>query len=618
MFPLKLKHIALTKSVNTNVNAFLVYCYSELLLMAKNISRLFDFITYQQNKYPQEKWYTYKKNNQWLTISTQEFIKQTNIVSRALLSLEVNVNDKIAVISSSNRPEWHVLDIGLLQIGAQNVPLYPTLSEKDYQYILNHSDAIYCFVSDIELLNKVTAIKDKTKLKGIYTFDDVKKETNWNTFLKLGIPEENQANVKKRKNNIKPEDLATIIYTSGTTGTPKGVMLSHKNIVENTLVSAEMLDLTGNKHRVISYLPISHIFERFASYYYMYMGFEVYFAESIDKLGENLKEIQPHFMPVVPRLLEKVFDKIIAKGNELTGVKKILFFWALKLAERFEPYNKNSTWYYFKLKIARKLIFSKWQTALGGHLKFMVSGSAPLQERLIRIFMAAEMPIYEGYGMTETSPGVSINNLKKGGLKIGTVGKTLRNIEVKIALDGEILVKGSNIMMGYYKNNELTNETIKNGYLHTGDIGTLDYDGFLKITDRKKEMFKTSGGKYIAPAVLENELKQSRFIEQVMVIGESKKMPAALIQVNFDFVHEWAKRHDHIIKEVSSDLKLIFRIQKEVDKYNEHFGNWEKIKKFEITPDEWTIEAGHLTPTMKMRRKIIKEKYQNLFDKIYK
>ena len=580
-------------------------------------TRLFDFIDFQNQKYPQEKCYNYKKDNCWYSISTKDFIEQSNNVSRSLLKLGINKNDKIAVISSNNRPEWHSLDIGLLQIGAQNIPLYPTLSKNDYQYILNHSDALYCFVSDKELFEKVNAVKEKTKLKKVFSFDEINPETNWNTFLELGKSKENQFDVETLKENISPNDLATIIYTSGTTGTPKGVMLSHKNIVENTLVSAKALDLTGNKFRVISYLPINHIFERFASYYYQYMGFEVHFAESLDKLGENLKEIKPHFMPVVPRLLEKVYDKIIAKGSALTGIKRGLFFWALQLAEQYQAYQKNSNWYYFKLKIARKLIFSKWQEALGGNLKFMVSGSAPLQERLIQVFTAAGMPIYEGYGMTETSPGVSINDLRNGGFKIGTVGKILEGITVKIANDGEILVKGSNVMMGYYKNEELTQETINNDYLHTGDIGTLDTDGFLKITDRKKEMFKTSGGKYIAPANIENTLKQSPFIEQVKVKGESQKMPAALIQVNFEFVHEWAKRHNHEIINVSTDLKLIFRVQQEIDKYNRRFGSWEQIKKFEITPEPWTIEAGHLTPTMKMRRKIIKEKYKDLFNKIY-
>ncbi len=585
--------------------------------MAKQVSRLFDFIYYQEQHYAQEKCYTFKELGKWTSISTKEFIAESNTVSRALLNLGIHKDDKIAVISATNRPEWHALDIGILQIGAQNIPLYPTLSEKDYQYILNHSDALYCFVSDKELLEKVNAVKEKTNLKGVFTFDEIDKSTDWNTFLDFGKSLDNQPKVDALRERVSENDLATIIYTSGTTGTPKGVMLSHKNIVQNTLVSAKALDLTGNNYRVISYLPISHIFERFASYYYQYMGFEVYFAESIDKLGDNLKEIKPHFIPVVPRLLEKVFDKIVAKGNELTGLKKGLFFWALNLGENYRPYNRNNAWYYFKLSFARKLIFSKWKEALGGQLKFMVSGSAPLQEKLINVFTAAGMPIYEGYGMTETSPGVSINDLRNGGLKVGTVGKVLQGVEVKIAKDGEILVKGSNIMMGYYKNEELTKETIKNGYLHTGDIGTLNKEGFLKITDRKKEMFKTSGGKYIAPAVLENYLKQSRFIEQVMIIGESQKMPAALIQVNFDFVTEWAKRHDHIINDVTTDLKLIFRVQEEIDRYNKKFGQWEQIKKFEITPDEWTIDAGHLTPTMKMRRKIIKEKYKNLFQKIY-
>ena len=585
--------------------------------MTKLPTRLFDFIYHQEQQYSQEKCYTFKKSGTWNSISTKEFLEQSNTVSRALLNLGIKKGDKVAVISSNNRPEWHALDIGVLQIGAQNIPLYPTLAEKDYQYILNHSDALYCFVSDKELLEKVNAVKENTNLKGIFTFDEVDTKTDWNTFLTLGESLDNQCDVDALKESVSENDLATIIYTSGTTGTPKGVMLSHKNIVQNTLVSADALDLTGNNYRVVSYLPISHIFERFASYYYHYMGFEVYFAESIDKLGDTLKEVKPHFIPVVPRLLEKVFDKIVAKGNELTGFKKAAFNWAVSVGEKYKPYRKNSAWYYLKLSIARKLIFSKWKDALGGQLKFMVSGSAPLQERLINVFTAAGMPIYEGYGMTETSPGVSINDLRNGGFKAGTVGKVLKNVEVKIAKDGEILVKGSNIMMGYYKNEALTNETIKNGYIHTGDIGTLDNEGFLKITDRKKEMFKTSGGKYIAPAVLESELKQSRFIEQVMIIGESQKMPAALIQLNFDFVTEWAKRHNHIVKDITTDAKLILRVQEEIDRYNRNFGNWEQIKKFEITPDEWTIEAGHLTPTMKMRRKIIKEKYLNLFQKIY-
>ena len=586
--------------------------------MKTPITRLFDFIYYQQENYPQKKCYAFKKGNTWNSISTNEFIDQANTVSRALLNLGVKPNDKIAVISSNNRPEWHALDIGVLQIGAQNVPLYPTLSTKDYQYIIKHSDAKFCFVSDKLLLKKVLETRQNTALQEVYTFDEIDPETSWNAFLKLGESKENQQEVEDRKNTIQTDDLATIIYTSGTTGTPKGVMLSHRNIVENTLVSADALDLTAGHKRVISFLPINHIFERFASYYYQYKGFEVYFAESLDQLGENLKEVKPHFMPVVPRLVEKVFDKIIAKGNELSGIKKVLFFLSLELAEKYQPYNKKGLGYNIKLYFARKLVFSKWKEALGGKMQFMVTGSAPIQERLIRIFTAAGIPIFEGYGLTETSPGVSINDLRNGNFKVGTVGKILKDVEVKIADDGEILVKGSNVMLGYYKDEELTKNAFEDGYLKTGDIGTLDEEGFLKITDRKKEMFKTSGGKYIAPAVLESQFKRSPFIEQIMVIGENEKMPAALIQLNFDYVKEWSKKQNHTIKDITTDLKLNFRIQDEIDYYNQNFGSWESIKKFEITPEEWTVENDLITPTLKIKRKKIKKKYQYLFDKIYK
>ena len=394
-------------------------------------------------------------------------------------------------------------------------------------------------------------------------------------------------------------------------------MLSHKNIIDNIFKTDKTLDLSDGNKRIISYLPICHIFERAASYYYQYLGYQVYFAESIELLGDNIREIKPNFLAVVPRLLEKIFDKIVAKGSTLSGIKKTLFFWAIALGEAYEPYGKNGKLYAFKLKIARKLIFSKWQEALGGNLEFMLSGSAPMQDRLIRIFLAAGIPIFEGYGMTESSPAITVNDLRNKGLKIGTVGKPLEGIEVKIASDGEVLVKGSIVMLGYYKNEEMTQKTIVNGYLHTGDIGEIDEEGFLKITDRKKEMFKTSGGKYIAPAVLESELKQSRFIEQVMIIGESEKMPAALIQVNFDFAKEWALRKKLPADSIITHERFINRIQKEIDFYNQRFGKWEQIKKFEITPDEWSIEEGLLTPTMKMKRKVIKEKYKNLYQKIF-
>ena len=585
--------------------------------MQNSISRLFDFPHHQLTEYPQEKCFVFKENETWKNISTEQYINQANMVSRALLKLGIQPNDKIAVITVNNNYKWHVLDIGILQIGAQNIPLYSTLSKKDYGYILNHSDADYCFVSDDDLLERVNLVKDKTKLKKVFSFKEFDGDASWNSFLKLGENQSLQEEVEVRKNNIKEEDLATIIYTSGTTGTPKGVMLSHKNLVQNIFMTEEKLDLKTNKKRIISYLPICHIFERASNYYSQYRGFEIYFAESIEKLGDNIREVKPHFLTVVPRLLEKIFDKIIDKGSDLTGIKKILFFWAVKLGEQYKPYNQNGAWYHLKLKIARKLIFSKWQEALGGDLQFMLSGSAPLQQRLIRVFSAAGVQIFEGYGMTESAPGGTLNDLRNNGLKIGTVGKALSGIDIKIAQDGEILMKGPNIMVGYYKNKELTNKTIINDYLHTGDIGKLDNQGFLTITDRKKEMFKTSGGKYIAPAALESEFKQSRFIEQIMVIGEGEKMPAAFIQLHFDFIDEWAERHQHTITDITSDKKLINRIQEEINFYNKKFGKWEQIKKFEITHDEWTIDSGHLTPTMKMRRKIIKEKYKDLHEKIY-
>lgn len=585
--------------------------------MSQKITRVFDFAYYQLENHPSERCFNYKKEHKWVAISSEKYISEATKVSNSLLNLGIKPSDKIAVISSNNNPNWHILDIGILQIGAQNVPLYATLSEKDYEYILNHSDAQYCFVSDNDLYQKVTSIKDKTQLKKVFSLQNLNTDYDWNSFLEIGIPNYFQDEILALKNSVKPSDLATIIYTSGTTGTPKGVMLTHENIVFTVLKTAKRIDLTENNSKIISYLPICHIFERAASYYNQFMGFEIYFAESIDKLGETIKEVKPHYLAVVPRLLEKIFDKIVDKGSQLNGIKKGFFFWALHLAEKYEPFQKNGVWVDFQLKIARNLIFSKWQEALGGNLQFMISGSAPLQERLIRIFTAAGITIFEGYGLTESSPAGTLNEQKNNGFKIGTVGKPLEGVELKIAEDGEILIKGKNIMLGYYKNPALTNETIIDGYLHTGDIGTIDEDGFLKITDRKKEIFKTSGGKYIAPAALESEFKQSRFIEQIMVIGESEKMPAALIQLNFEFMKNWAKRHNHTIIDITSDKKILKRIQKEVAFYNLKFGKWEQIKKFEITPDEWTIEAGHLTPTMKMKRKVIQEKYKNLVKKIY-
>lgn len=586
------------------------------------ITRIFDFPQHQLKTYNLDKALTMKYNGKWQSTSTQDYINQANAISRGLLKLGVQPNDKIAVISTTNRTEWNIMDIGILQIGAQNVPIYPTISKEDYEYILNHSEAIYCFVSDADIIEKLNAIKQNTKLKGVYTFNDIANENSWKKVLELGKDESNQDVVEDRKNNVKPENLATLIYTSGTTGKPKGVMLSHNNLVSNVLDSEKRVPFDYGKSKALSFLPVCHVFERMILYLYQYCGVEIYFAESIEQMSENLKEVKPNVMTAVPRLYEKVYDKIIAKGTDLSGIKKALFFWAVNVGLKYEPYGANGWLYEKKLALARKLIFSKWKEGLGGNLDLMVSGSAALQPRLTRIFAAAGMPIMEGYGLTETSPVVSVNDQRNGGFKIGTVGRIIDNVEVKIANDGEILVKGPNVMQGYYKDLEKTSEVMSGAYFHTGDIGEICDDGFLKITDRKKDMFKTSGGKYVVPSLLENQLKQSRFIEQIMVIGEGEKMPAALIQPNYEFIDDWIERKGKDVKKdklsICSSQFIKDRIQKEVDEANEHFGKWEQIKKFELTPDIWTIDDGHLTPTMKMKRKAIKEKYKDLIEKIYR
>ncbi|HXJ97334.1 MAG TPA: AMP-dependent synthetase/ligase [Gelidibacter sp.] len=587
-----------------------------------NITRIFDIPRHQLKHYNLNKAFTTKYNDQWHSISTEEYIEQANAISRGLLRLGIQPNDKIAVISTNNRTEWNIMDIGILQIGAQNTPIYPTISAEDYEYIINHSESTFCFVSDGEILAKVNAIKANTKLKEVYTFDDVEGAKNWKEILDLGKDDSNQPEVESKMAAVKPHDMATLIYTSGTTGKPKGVMLSHNNLVSNVMDSLKRVPFENGKSKALSFLPVCHVFERMILYLYQYCGVEIYFAESIEKMSENLVEIKPNVMTAVPRLYEKVYDKIVAKGSELTGIKKKLFFWAIELGLKYEPYGANGWWYEAQLKLARKLIFSKWKEGLGGNLDMMVSGSAALQPRLMRTFAAAGMPIMEGYGLTETSPVIAVNDMRNGGFRIGTVGRVIDNVDVKIAEDGEILVKGPNIMLGYFKEPETTKEVMTGDYFHTGDIGEIDADGFLKITDRKKEMFKTSGGKYVAPALIENELKQSRFIEQIMVIGEGEKMPAALIQPNFEFIKEWIKRKEKNVPLDNASIQksdiVIARIQKEIDKANAHFGKWEQIKKFELTPDIWSIEGGHLTPTLKMKRKIIKEKYKDLIEKIYR
>jgi long-chain acyl-CoA synthetase len=587
------------------------------------ITRLFDVPRYQQEHFPLKDALVTKYDGKWKSLSTDEYIEQADQISRGLIELGIQPNDKIAIISTNNRTEWNVVDIGVLQIGAQDVPIYPTISSSEYAYVLNHSESKICFVSDQEVGDKVLKVKDEVpSLEKVYSFNDLKDIDSWEKVLKLGKDKKHGEELEKRKADIQENDLATLIYTSGTTGKPKGVMLSHRNILSNAVNSSTRLPLDKGSAKALSFLPVCHIYERMLHYMYQFAGVSIYFAESIETISDNLKEVKPEVMSAVPRLLEKVYDKIIAKGTEQKGIKKALFFWAVELGLKFEPYGQNGSFYEFKLGIARKLIFSKWQEALGGNLKVVASGSAALQPRLARVFNAANIKVMEGYGLTETSPVVAVNDERNRGFKIGTVGKPIPETEVKIADDGEILVKGPQVMKGYYKNKEQTDEVLKNDYFHTGDIGEIDDEGFLKITDRKKEIFKTSGGKYVAPQLIENKLKQSRFIEQVMVIGEGERMPAALIQPNFEFIQNWAANKEYDLpdshKEIAQDQRVFDRVQEEIDHYNQDFGKWEQIKKFELTPEEWTIDEGHLTPTMKMKRKNIVSRYQKLYDNIYR
>ncbi len=587
------------------------------------VKRLFDFPYYQLENYPQEAALVSKVNGTWVKTSTQQYIDQANAISRGLIKLGVKANDKVAIISMTNRTQWNICDIGILQTGAQDVPIYPTISEQDYEYVLNHSESKYVFVSCKEILDKINKIKANVpSLLGVYSFEDIDGCDSWQEVITLGNDNQDlQQEVQKRMDAVHEDDLATLIYTSGTTGRPKGVMLSHKNIACNAKHSKGRLPIEMGKSKALSFLPVCHIYERMLLYMYQYCGVSIHFAESLETISDNLKEIHPEVMTAVPRLLEKVYDKIIAKGADLTGVKKKLFFWAVDLGLQWEPYGQNGWVYETKLKVARKLIFSKWQEALGGNLKAIASGSAALQPRLARVFNAAGCPVMEGYGLTETSPVVTVNDLRNGGFRIGSVGKALPDTEVKIAEDGEILIKGPQVMQGYYKDPEQTAEVLKNGYFHTGDIGEIDGDGFLKITDRKKSMFKTSGGKYVAPQLIENAMKQSSFIEQILVVGDGEKMPAALIQPNWEWIKQWSSIKGNDISQDTAvackDEKLISRIQQEIDFHNEGFGNWEKVKTFQLTPDVWSIEAGHLTPTMKSKRKVIKEMYKDLYEKLY-
>lgn len=580
------------------------------------INNLADFYYYPLQFQPKSDAFTQKEAGKWVSLSSKELVDKAILLSKGLLELGVKKGDRIAMISN-NRIEWHLTDLAIQQIGAVNVPIYSNINPEDYDYILNDCGAKLVFLSDEEILGKILSIKANVpSLEKIYTFNKISGQSHYSELLNSTSSE----NIELHKSQIQGDDLATLIYTSGTTGKPKGVMLTHKNFISNVLASEPRLPI-AKEQKALSFLPLCHVFERMLDYLYIYKSVSIYYAESMDTIADNLKEVKPQLFATVPRLLEKVYDKIVAKGTELTGIKKKLFFWALELGLQYDPIEDKGFWYNFQLKLANKLIFSKWREALGSNVIAIVSGGAALQPRLARVFSAAQIPVLEGYGLTETSPVIGVNCLLPGGRMIGTIGKPLENLDVKLAEDGEIIVKGPSIMKGYYNKPELTKEVIdENGYFHTGDIGQF-INGFLKITDRKKEMFKTSGGKYIAPQVMENKFKESRFIEQLMVIGDGEKHPAAIIQPDFLFLEEWCKRKNIPYSNFSDLIKnqpVIDRIQEEVDGLNQGFPNYEQIKKFELVDTQWGIPSGELTPTLKLKRKFILTKYQHLVEKIYR
>ena len=587
-------------------------------------TRLFDFLHYQLEHFPMDLCMTSRVGGQWKTYSTQELVDAVNTASRGLIKLGVQPGDKVALISHNNRCEWNIMDLAILQVGAIDVPIYPTMTEEDYDYILNHSESRFCFVSNDELYDKVASIRSQVPaLEGVWTFEQYAGRDHWSALLELGADTSTQDQVTQRMANVDGHDLATIIYTSGTTGRPKGVMLRHSNIVSNAVDSTPRLpDRAPGTSRCLSFLPVCHIFERMLHYLYMYNGVSIYFAESLETIKEDLNYAKPHVFTAVPRLLEKFYDGIVAKGQSAGGIKAKLFMWAVAQALKWEPDRRNGNGYERKLRFARKLVFSKVKEALGlTEIEAVACGSAALQPRLARFFNGADIPVFEGYGLTETSPVISVNSLNQPGmLRVGSVGKILANQEVRIAQDGEILVKGPNVMIGYYKDQDKTDEVLKDGWFHTGDIGVVE-EGFLRITDRKKEMFKTSGGKYVAPQLLENAFKESRFVEQCMVIGEGQKFPAVLIVPAYEACQEWAKRHNHTYPGDSAchtDKNITDRIWRDIQTANAGFAKWEQVKQMRVLERVWTIEDGELTPTLKLKRKLINKNFAAAIADIYR
>lgn len=591
-------------------------------------SRLFDFLNFQLEHFPKSDMLAAKENGSWRKYSTIEIVAMVENISAALLQLgiggrkdSVEQQDKIAIISR-NRPEWLMLDLACQRIGVILCPVYPTTSATEIEFIFNDAEVKYLFVSGQEILDKAKNIRNKIpSLINIFSFDDLPDVDYWKILLQQ-VSSESVERANLISQSIKPEDCVTIIYTSGTTGTPKGVMLSHRNLVSNVLNSTKSFPFPEMPHgKALSFLPLNHIFERMASYIYMSTGISIYYAESLETVGDNLKEIKPNLFTTVPRLLEKVYEKIMMKGGELTGLKKKLFYWSVSLAEKYDNNISGGFLYNIKLAIANKLIFSKWREALGGNIEYVITGGAACQEKLLRIFNAARIPIYEGYGPTENSPVISVNCRSTRGTKFGTVGIVIQGQEVKLEADGEICVKGPSVMMGYYKRPDLTAEVIIDGWLHTGDIGVFDEGRYLKITDRKKELFKTSGGKYVAPQVIENKLKESPYIEQIMVVGSDQKYVGALIVPSFVHLKEWMKDHDISFQsneQAINNPEVIAFYNRQVESFNVNFNHVEQIKKIQLLSKEWSIDSGEMTPKLSMKRKVIAEKYAEEIGKIYK
>lgn len=566
-----------------------------------------------------------KERGQWKKYSTRQVKEIVDKLSAGLLSLGVGPNDlsiegrdKIAIMCK-NRPEWIMLDLAVQQVGAVLVPVYPTISVNDLEFIFNDAKVKYAFVNDEDLFLKVLSIQNRVKsLKQIYTFEHVPNAPHWKEVVNLGTPDMLDR-VKPIADTIGYEDLATLIYTSGTTGTPKGVMLSHRNILSNVIACVPCFP-PGEQLRSLSFLPLNHIFERMVSFLYLFRGTAIYFAESLETIGDNLKEVKPHMFTTVPRLLEKVYDRIMMKGSELTGIKKKLFFWAHSLAEKFEINKNQGAWYNLQLALANKLIFSKWREGLGNHIKCIVTGGAACQVRLIRIFTAGKITVMEGYGLTETSPVISVNRFNEEDRMFGTVGPVIRGVEVKIAEDGEILCKGPNVMMGYYKRPDLTAEVMHDEWFSTGDIGTMVDHTFLKITDRKKELFKTSGGKYVAPLPIENKLKESMLIEQIIVVGPERKFVGALIVPSFPNLKEWCRQHGIAYtsnEAMIKNLQVIEMYKDIIEGYNKYFNHVEQVKRFELLANEWSVDTGEMTPKLSLKRKVIMEKYRDSIERIY-